>query len=113
MDRLLVLIIVVLFGMGSMSGPSMAAGLGSGAFWTMDNQELCLEPASLVEKAPTFKPCSKKINGHAVSCQNMAAILPLLGESICDQRSAIYVKRDKVVVPFSGTDKRFRPPRVG
>jgi hypothetical protein len=113
MDRLLTLIIVVLFGLASMSGPSMAAGVGSGAFWTIDNQELCLEPASIVEKVPTFKPCSKKINGHAVSCQNMAAILPLLGETIFEQRYAVYAQRDTVEVPFSGTDRRFRPPRVG
>jgi len=112
MNRFLVLIIVV-FGLASMSGPSMAAGIGSGAFWTIDNQELCLEPASMVEKAPTLKPCSKKINGHAVSCQSMAAILPLFEESIFDQRNAAYAQGDRVVMPFSGTDRRFRPPRVG
>ena len=112
MKRALVLIIVVLFGLASISGPSLAAGVGNGAFWTIDNQELCRESASFVEKAPTFKPCSKKINGHAVSCQNMAAILPLLGESIFDQRSAIYTKRDEVAVLFFGIDRRFRPPRA-
>lgn len=112
MKRAFVLIFVVLFGLASMSGPSMAAGISSGAFWTIDNQELCLEPPSLVKKAPTYKPCSKKVNGHAVSCQNLAAILPLLGESNLDQRSAIYAERDNVVVPSSRTDSRFRPPRV-
>lgn len=112
MNRFLALISVVLFGLASMSGPSTAAGVGSGTFWTIDNQELCLEPASLVEKAPAFKPCSKKINGHAVACQNMAAILPSHAETISDQRDVVYAPGDRVVVPFSGTDRRFRPPRV-
>lgn len=112
MNRFLVLVIVVLFGLASLSGPSMAAGVGSGAFWTVDNQELCLEPASLIEKAPTFKPCSKKINGHAVLCQNMAAILPAIAKPISEQRDKVYASGGSVVVPLSGTDRRFRPPRI-
>lgn len=113
MNRFLVLIIVLLFGLASVSGPSMAAGVGSGSFWTIDNQGLCLEPASILEKAPTFKPCSKKINGHAISCQHMSAILPLLVEDNFGQRSAVFVQRYTSVVPISGTDRRFRPPQVG
>ncbi|WP_108399034.1 hypothetical protein [Devosia submarina] len=112
MNRFLVLIIVVLFSLASISGPSMAVGVGSGAFWAIDNQELCLESASLVEKAPTFKPCSKKINGHAVSCQNMACILPPGADFISDQLAEVYATGARVVVPLSRTDRRFRPPRV-
>jgi len=91
----------------------MADGIGSGSFWTIENQELCVQPAFVVEKAPTFKPCSKKINGHAISCQHMSAMIPLLVEGIFDQRSAVFVQRDTDVLPISGTDRRFRPPQVG
>lgn len=112
MNRLLLIIIVVLSGLASISGPSMAAGVGSGAFWTISDQELCLEPASFTEKAPTFKPCSKKINGHTIMCQSMAAILPSLTELISDQGDAVYASNPRVVLPLSGTDRRFRPPRV-
>jgi hypothetical protein len=113
MNKLLMLIVVVLFALASMSGPTMAAGVGSGRFWTIDNQELCLEPASIIEKAPTFKPCSKKINGHATFCQHIVAIMPLLVEDIFGQRSAVFVQRDTDVVPIPGTDRRFQPPQAG
>lgn len=113
MNRFLVLIIVLLFGLASVSGPSMAAGIGSGSFWTIDNLELCSGPASISEKAPTFKPCSKKINGYAISCQHMSAIMPLLLEGVLGQRSVVFVQRHTSVVPISGTDRRFRPPQVG
>jgi hypothetical protein len=91
----------------------MAADVGSGSFWTTANQELCVEPASIAEKVPAFKPCSKKINGHAIFCQHMAAILPSDIEGIFDQRSAAFGQRDRVMLPMSKTDQRFRPPQVG
>ncbi len=113
MNRFLVLVIALLVGLVSASGPSTAAHIGSGNFWTIANQELCLEPASIAEKAPAAKPCSKKINGHAISCQNTAAILPLLAEAVFDQRSSVFSWGARVVVPISATGGRFRPPQVG
>lgn len=113
MNRLLLLIVVALFGLASMSGPTVAAGLASGDFWTVANQELCVEPASFVEKAPTFKRCSKEINGHAVVCQQMAAILPLPVECMFDQRSAALIQQDADVLPNPANGRRFRPPQAG
>lgn len=112
MNKLLLLMVVMLFGLASVSGPTMAAGLGSGNFWTIANAEFCVEPASFSQKAPAFKPCSKKVNGHAVFCQQVAAILTLPATFRFDQRCSGFVELTIDVVANLSGGRRFRPPQV-
>lgn len=107
------LIAVVLFGFASVSGPTMATHVASGDFWTVADSGFCLESASIIEKAPNFKPCSKKINGHAVSCQQMTAILPLLAAGMFPSRLAAFVRQVTNTAPIPADDRHFRPPQVG
>ena len=112
MNRILVLIAIILFGLGSITGPTMAANVASGHFWSVAESDVCLEPSSTHAEAAELRPCSKKLNGHAVFCPQAAAILPLLAKGMIASIPADFVRLadDAVVDPADG--RYFRPPRM-
>ena len=105
------LLIVVLFGLASTLSPTMAAAVATGNFWTVENQELCVEADAAGESALAYKPCSKKINGKAVSCQQLAGVMPLAAECIFEQQSAQFSFPARNGSLSLTNDGRFRPPQ--
>ena len=105
-------LIIMLFGLGSTAGPTMGAALATGSFWTVANQHLCLaEPASS-DTALVYKPCSKKLNGQAVSCQHFAGIMPLAVGCMFQQQAAAFAVPGNSHNAAPVDARRYRPPQV-
>lgn len=112
MNRLLILIVVALFGLASLSGPTMAASAATGQFWTVADQDVCTEADVLFQKAPAFKPCPKKVKGQAIPCQQPTGVLPLPVGCTFDPLVATFTQLDAFGVSGLANGGRFRPPQA-
>ncbi len=111
MNRLL-LLMAVLIGLASIAGPTLASAVATAGFPTEVGQELCSFGDAVQYKAPAFKPCSKKINGQAISCQQPVALLPVsCGYSLEPVPCVFDALRDSAPTA-PGDGRQFRPPRA-
>lgn len=106
------LLIVLLFGLASLSGPTMAASVAAGNFWTVANQELCVEQDVTRQSSSAYKLCSKKINGQVVPCQQLAGVMPLAVDCMFEQHSTAFSLLVKIGSPPLTNGGRFRPPQA-
>ena len=111
MNRFL-LLIAMLFGLAAVPGPAMASAVASGHFWTIASQELCVEAEAYERSAPAFKPCSKKIHGQMISCQQAMGVLPFVDACSVYAQAAVFASSRDNTVTAPGDDGRFRPPRT-
>ncbi|WIJ26925.1 hypothetical protein [Devosia sp. RR2S18] len=112
MNRLLIFIVVALFGLISLSGPTMAISAATGQFWTVADQDVCAEADALFQKAPAFRPCPKKVKGHAIPCQQPTCVLPLPVGCTFEPQVATFTKLDAIGVAGLANEGRFRPPQA-
>lgn len=111
MNRFL-LLMAMLFGLAAVPGPAMASVAASGQFWTIASQELCVEAEASQRSAPAFKRCSKKINGHVISCQQAIDVLVFVHECCLYAQAAVFAAAQDSAITALGDDGRFRPPRT-
>ena len=111
MNRFL-LLIAMLFGLVAVPGPAMASAVASGHFWTIASQELCVEGDAYERSAPAFKPCSKKIHGQMISCQQAMGVLPFVEACSVYAQAAVFAAAQVSAITAPGDDGRFRPPRT-
>ena len=111
MNRFL-LLIAMLFGLAAVPGPAMASVAASGQFWTIASQELCVEADASQRGTPAFKRCSKKINGHVISCQQAMGVLPFVEACSVYAQAAVFAAAQVSAITAPGDDGRFRPPRT-
>ena len=111
MNRFL-LLIAMLFGLTAVPGPAMASAVASGNFWTIASQELCVEADASQRSAPAFKPCSKKIHGQMISCQQASGILPFVDACSVYAQAAVFAAAQDSATTAPGDGGRFRPPRA-
>ena len=112
MNRLIV-VIALLFSLASLGGPTMAHALSDGDVWiaATDVQAWCAEPVEADIRAPAYKPCAKKINGQAIPCQPLPAVLPDDVGCLLNRWEASYVPPVAPVAESNLLEGWFRPPR--
>ncbi len=115
MHRLMI-IIGLLFALGNVASPSMAAAMAATATVQAaiaDSDDHCVGPAAETAKVAAFKPCAKKVNGKAVlSCHLPPVVLPAEIELFADDGAGVFeapAQRILLSTVFSG---HFRPPRL-
>jgi len=110
----LTLIIAMLFAFAAGTGPMMVSAVAAGHFWTVSDAAdgWCAEPSAQPDKAPVFKPCAKKINGQAIPCHQVPAIMPLPVACATMPLEASYSVMVEPLGSIELADGRFRPPRA-
>lgn len=108
----LILAIALIFALASVSGPVVARVLAAGHFSTVAaNADRCAEPAETVVEA-TAKPCPKKLNGHAIPCQQVPGVLPeTTGYPLPSSRPS-HLLELHALDPRGFSAEWFRPPRA-
>lgn len=109
------LVITVIFAWGSVAGSALASAMPASPVAMVDHiaasavSDLCEEyhPA----KAPTFKPCGKKVNGKVVECHQNPIVMPTAAAllDVC-AGAARPASRLQVTIQQASQDC-FRPPR--
>ena len=106
------LLIVVLFGLASASGPTMASAVATGHFWTAATPQICAEEPGLPKFAALYKPCPKKINGQAVPCQQVPAVMPKAMDYRFEAAAAVVFTPSRHSRSLPMKDRLFRPPQT-
>jgi hypothetical protein len=116
----LLLLIAMLFGLASLSGPTMANAAANGQFWTVADQHVCLERHDFGKSAPAYKPCAKKIYGKAEACQQTGTIITRIDEiahchyptrfSLLDKGAVGRADRGRAIAEAPGRPVPHRPP---
>jgi hypothetical protein len=108
------LIIAMLFAFAAGTGPMMVSAVTAGHFWAVSDAAdgWCAEPSAQPHKAPVFKSCAKKINGQAIPCQQVPAIMPLPVACVAVPLVASYSVTIEPLGSMSLADSRFRPPQA-
>lgn len=111
MNRL-ILAIGLIFALASVAGPVAARVFAAAQFSAVSTiADRCAEPAETVIEAAVFKPCPKKLNGHAIPCQQLPAVLPeIMGCPLPSSRPS-HLPEVGVLKPQGLNEKWFRPPR--
>lgn len=111
MNRL-ILAIGLIFALATVSGPVTVRVLAAGHVSTASaNADRCAVPAETVVKATVLKPCAKKLNGHAIPCQQLPAVLPeMTGCRLPSGRQA-HLPEVVTLEPQGLHEEWFRPPR--
>jgi len=107
----LVLVILVLFSVSSLARSVSAYALPAEVDWAVASSEQCLEPGGATAEAPTFKPCGKKINGQAVPCQPLPAVLPAVMAPPAEMSRPRYAPAEFGPPRLAPLQVWYRPPR--
>lgn len=108
----LILAIALIFALASVSGPVAARVLAAGHLSTVTaNADRCAEPAQTMVEATAIKPCPKKLNGHAIPCQQLPGVLPQITGCALPSIRLSHLLELRTLDPRGFTEEWFRPPR--
>jgi hypothetical protein len=100
------ILLAVVFSLASLAVPSWVHGVSSFVEAATDQ---CVEIE--VAAAPAFKPCGKKINGQAVSCTGVHAVLPAATVCQGDSPPPVFAPVRLDMTERDAFKGWFRPPR--
>ena len=108
------LVIAVLFAVASLTLATVsavfAADDGPGAT-TVTAVAFCLSGQDAPAKAPSFKPCGKRVNGFAVLCHADPVLLPQAAPAFAPPRLTRLARLAAPLADSGAPQRLFRPPR--